>query len=113
MRIQVIAQQAGMSMWHFRRVFSAALGQPVMDYVRRHSRALEALTNTSRLFSDIALDHGFGTQQDYTFTFKDIKKPNAAARLWGGFFSSPTRQKTRRAASILVKNRPSLLTKAA
>ena len=64
-----------MSMWHFRRVFSAALGQPVMDYVRRHSRALEALTNTSRVFSDIALDHGFGTQQDYTFTFKDIKKP--------------------------------------
>ena len=46
LRIQAIARHAGMSMWHFQRIFSAALGQPVMDYVRRRrlSRALEALT---------------------------------------------------------------------
>lgn len=32
-------------MWHFQRVFSAMLGQPLMDYVRRRrlSRAMEAL----------------------------------------------------------------------
>jgi AraC family transcriptional regulator len=74
LRIQAIARHAGMSMWHFQRIFSAALGQPVMDYVRRRrlSRALEALTGTSQPLIDIALDHGFGSQEAFTRAFKDM-----------------------------------------
>jgi AraC family transcriptional regulator len=74
LRIQAIARHAGMSMWHFQRIFSAALGQPVMDYVRRRrlSRALEALTGTRQPLIDIALDHGFGSQEAFTRAFKDM-----------------------------------------
>jgi AraC family transcriptional regulator len=74
LRIQAIARHAGMSMWHFQRIFSAALGQPVMDYVRRRrlSRALEALTGTIQPLIDIALDHGFGSQEAFTRAFKDM-----------------------------------------
>jgi AraC family transcriptional regulator len=74
LRIQAIARHAGMSMWHFQRIFSAALGQPVMDYVRRRrlSRALEVLTGTSQPLIDIALDHGFGSQEAFTRAFKDM-----------------------------------------
>lgn len=74
LRIQAIARHAGMSMWHFQRIFSAALGQPVMDYVRRRrlSRALEVLTSTRQPLIDIALDHGFGSQEAFTRAFKDM-----------------------------------------
>ena len=35
MRPECIARHTGMSMWHFQRIFSGALGQPVMDDVCR------------------------------------------------------------------------------
>lgn len=74
LRILAIARHAGMSMWHFQRIFSAALGQPVMDYVRRRrlSRALQVLTVTSQSLIDIALDHGFRSQEAFTRAFKDM-----------------------------------------
>ena len=74
LRTDRIAKHAGMSMWHFQRVFSAALGQPVMDYVRRRrlSRAMEELASTRKSLFDIALDHGFGSQEAFTRAFKDM-----------------------------------------
>ena len=74
LRVEAIARHAGMSMWHFQRVFSAALGQPVMDYwrPRRLSRALEALADARQSLHDIALDHGFGSQEAFTRAFKDM-----------------------------------------
>lgn len=74
LRTERIAKHAGMSMWHFQRVFSAALGQPVMDYVRRRrlSRAMEELASTPKSLFDIALDHGFGSQEAFTRAFKDM-----------------------------------------
>lgn len=70
--VRGIARHAGMSMWHFQRVFSAALGQPVMDYVRRRrlSRAAGALCSTRRNLIDIALDSGFQSQEAFTRAFK-------------------------------------------
>lgn len=87
LRIQAIARNAGMSMWHFQRIFSAALGQPVMDYVRcrRLSGALEKLTSTNQALTDIALDHGFGSQEAFTRAFKDMFGiPPGACRKRGG-----------------------------
>lgn len=61
-----------MSMWHFQRIFSAALGQPVMDYVRRRRLSLAAvsLVSTRRSLTDIALDSGFQSQEAFTRAFK-------------------------------------------
>lgn len=74
LRASVIARHAGISMWHFQRVFSAMLGQPLMDYVRsrRLSRAMEALCCSRQSILDIALDHGFGSQEAFTRAFKDM-----------------------------------------
>jgi AraC family transcriptional regulator len=74
LRVQVIARHAGISMWHFQRVFSAALGQPVMDYVRRRrlSQAMQELASTQKPLFDIAIDHGFGSQEAFTRAFKDM-----------------------------------------
>lgn len=72
LRIQAIARHAGMSMWHFQRIFSAALGQPLMDYVRRRrlSRAMEVLCSRREGILDIALDSGFRSQEAFTRAFK-------------------------------------------
>ena len=72
LRPNVIAREAGMSIWHFQRIFSAALGQPVMDYVRRRrlSRAVEALRSSRRPLTDISLDSGFQSQEAFTRAFK-------------------------------------------
>ncbi len=74
LRPDAIAREAGMSMWHFQRVFGAALGQPLMDYVRRRrlSRALGVLATSRREIIDIALDSGFQSQEAFTRAFKSM-----------------------------------------
>lgn len=72
LRPDAIAREARMSMWHFQRIFSAALGQPLMDYVRRRrlSRAMEVLCSRREGILDIALDSGFRSQEAFTRAFK-------------------------------------------
>lgn len=72
LRPDAIAREAGMSMWHFQRIFSAALGQPLMDYVRRRrlSCAMLRLGSTADLIHDIALDSGFESQEAFTRAFR-------------------------------------------
>lgn len=74
LRPDAIASEVGMSMWHFQRIFSAALGQPVMDYVRsrRLSCAVDALCAGRQSLIDIALDSGFQSQEAFTRAFKSM-----------------------------------------
>jgi AraC family transcriptional regulator len=64
------ARRAGFSRWHFMRVFQAAAGLPVAEYVRRRrlSRAAEALA-AGRPVLEVALAWGYESQAAFTRAF--------------------------------------------
>lgn len=70
-----IAGQAGLSPYHFSRVFSARMGRSVMAHVRgrRLVRAARRLAeDTETRLVDLALDCGFESQEAFTRAFKRI-----------------------------------------
>lgn len=72
LRIEELARAAGLSLWHFQRVFSAAIGEPIGSYLRqrRLTSAAHALRDSSRRILDIALDHRFESHEAFTRAFK-------------------------------------------
>lgn len=68
-----VARAAGMSQWHFQRIFKALTNETLKTYIRsrRFSRALEQLTNTRLPVLDIALTAGYETQESFTRAFRD------------------------------------------
>jgi AraC family transcriptional regulator len=69
---ETIAREACFSMWHFQRVFSAAVGNTLKEYVRqrRLTSALHELGTTNRRIIDIAVDYQFESQESFTRAFK-------------------------------------------
>lgn len=67
-----VARHAGMSHWHFQRIFKALTNETLKTYIRsrRFSRSLETLANTEERILDIALAAGFDTQESFTRAFK-------------------------------------------
>lgn len=67
-----ISKQAGMSLWHFQRVFKALTGETLKTYIRsrRLGLSLSHLANTNDRIIDIALNAGFETQESYSRAFK-------------------------------------------
>ncbi len=66
------AREAGMSQWHFQRMFKGLTGDTVKDYIRsrRLGHALDTLLNSDRKIIDIALDADFESQESFTRAFK-------------------------------------------
>ena len=73
-RVSEIAQASGLSPWHFQRVFRAVVGETVGGYIRKRrlSKSIEALLETDRRILDIALEHGFESQEAYTRAFRAL-----------------------------------------
>ncbi|MEL6177770.1 MAG: AraC family transcriptional regulator [Myxococcota bacterium] len=69
-----LAQSAGLSRYHYHRMFTAMVGEPVMVYVRRRrlTQAAVALLETDRRIIDIALEAQFQSQQAFTRAFKKV-----------------------------------------
>ncbi len=70
-----IAQQAGLSPYHFSRLFTARMGRSVMAYVRgrRLVRGARRLCDEPALkLVELALDCGFESQEAFTRAFKRI-----------------------------------------
>lgn len=67
-----VARRAGMSHWHFQRIFKALTNETLKTYIRsrRFSLSLEALANTEERILDIAIASGFDTQESFTRAFK-------------------------------------------
>lgn len=70
--ISEIAAVAGYSAYHFQRLFSGAIGEPLREYVRGRK-----LTNAARLLAtsqtsilDLALEAGFESQEAFSRAFK-------------------------------------------
>ena len=70
--ISTVARDAGMSQWHFQRMFRGLTGDTVKNYIRsrRLGRALDVLLNTDKRIIDIALEADFESQESFTRAFK-------------------------------------------
>ena len=67
-----IASAASMSVWQLHRLFQAAVGESLMDYVRRRRLAstLGPLRDSRRRILDIALDAGFDSHEVFCRAFR-------------------------------------------
>jgi AraC family transcriptional regulator len=67
-----VARAAGVSRWHFQRIFSAVTGETLKTYIRsrRLARSLERLAGTDMRIIDIAILAGFESQESFTRTFR-------------------------------------------
>jgi len=73
--LEQIARQAGLSAYHFSRLFAARTGHGVMEHVRsrRLIRSASRLTQDPDLtLIDLALDSGFESQEAFTRAFKRV-----------------------------------------
>lgn len=70
--VQDVAQQAGISNWHFQRIFRDYVGETVGAYLRKRrlSEALAELAQSERKVLDIALDYQFGSAEAFSRAFK-------------------------------------------
>lgn len=73
LKLEVVAQAACFSPFHFHRVFRAMMGETLSHFVKRVrlERALSMLTHEpKRSLTDIALSCGFGSSSDFSRSFK-------------------------------------------
>ena len=67
-----VADAAGISTWHFQRIFKALTNETLKTYIRsrRFANSLEKLLTTQTRIIDIALSAGFESQESFTRAFK-------------------------------------------
>ena len=70
--LKEVARAAGFSLYHFHRVFQAASGYTLKEYIRKRRLAEAALElrNTKKGILDIALDYGYESQEAFTRAFQ-------------------------------------------
>lgn len=73
--LEVLAQQASLSEFHFARMFAASMGVPPYKYVsqRRLDRAVSMLAGGELPLSEIAFRSGFGSPASFSRAFRRIK----------------------------------------
>lgn len=67
-----VAKAAGLSQWHFQRMFRALTGETLKTYIRsrRLANSLDRLLSTRLRILDIALLAGFESQESFARAFK-------------------------------------------
>ena len=67
-----VARHAGISQWHFQRIFKSLTNETLKMYIRsrRFAAALELLEQAEIPVLQIALASGFDTQESFTRAFK-------------------------------------------
>lgn len=71
--LEVVAAAAGLSPFHFHRVFKAAMGETLAQFVKRLrlERALHLMTHAPRRsLTDVALHCGFSSSSDFSRSFR-------------------------------------------
>lgn len=71
--LEQLAEEAGMSFWHFLRVFRSVVGETPKDYIRRRrlTHAAFALLEHKQNILEIALAAGFESHEAFTRAFKN------------------------------------------
>ena len=67
-----VARAAGISQWHFQRIFKSLTNETLKTYIRsrRFAAALNLLEDPEARLLDVALASGFDTQESFTRAFK-------------------------------------------
>jgi len=80
-----VAKQAGISQWHFQRIFKALTNETLKTYIRarRLSIVFESLLTTDKKIIDISIAAGFESQESFTRAFKKAfdMTPNEARKI--------------------------------
>ena len=80
-----VAHEAGISQWHFQRIFKALTNETLKTYIRsrRLANSLDKLLFTEDRIIDIAFNAGFESQESFTRAFKKAfgLTPNAYRKL--------------------------------
>ena len=83
--LKQIAEEAGISQWHFQRIFKALSNETLKTYIRsrRLANALVKLFNTKQRIIEIAVAAGFESQESFTRAFKKAfdMTPNQARKI--------------------------------
>ncbi|GAA6142618.1 helix-turn-helix domain-containing protein [Hydrogenophaga sp. 5NK40-0174] len=68
----LVARQAGLSQWHFQRIFRALSNETLKSYIRsrRLSNAMHKLVSSNERVLEIALAAGFESQESFSRAFK-------------------------------------------
>lgn len=71
-KIEMLANIAGLSQFYFQRLFKRLVKRPVNEYIklRRLARASEALQDKNKRIIDVALDFGFSSHETFSRAFK-------------------------------------------
>ena len=69
-----VARAAGLSQWHFQRIFKALTNETLKTYIRsrRLACALDALREPTARIIEIALAAGFESQESFTRAFRKV-----------------------------------------
>lgn len=73
LRLETVAGIAGFSPFHFHRIFQAAVGETLLEFVKRQrlERALKLMSHApTRSLTDVALEVGFSSSSDFSRSFK-------------------------------------------
>ncbi|CAB1245588.1 Transposon Tn10 TetD protein [Clostridiaceae bacterium BL-3] len=72
--LEDIAGKVFLSKFHFHRIFHAATGKSVAEYIRRRrlEKAARELVNTDSKIVNIALKYQFSSQESFTRAFKKL-----------------------------------------
>jgi len=67
-----VSQDAGLSLWHFQRIFKALTNETLKTYIRsrRLANSLDKLLTTKLKIIDIAVSAGYESQESFTRAFK-------------------------------------------
>ncbi len=93
-----IAKEAGLSKWHFQKVFRGITGDTVKEYIlkRRLSLAAKALLDSDKKVLDVAIDLGFESHEVFTRAFKRV------------FEITPTEFRNSRTAQSPIPHKPKI-----
>lgn len=71
--LDILAENAHFSRFHFHRIFHAVTGKSVMEYIRQRKleNSVNELMHSDRDIIDIGMEAGFEYQQSYTRAFKN------------------------------------------
>lgn len=74
LHLHEVARVAGMSQWHFQRIFRAITSETLKSYIRsrRFGRAVERLRTTEWRILDIALAAGYESHESFSRAFKKV-----------------------------------------
>jgi AraC family transcriptional regulator len=72
LKLDELSERAGLSKYHLDRIFRAATGKQLMDYVRNRklSRSVARLLESGSKVIDVAMEYGFAYEQSYIRAFR-------------------------------------------